>query len=228
VFWLVIGSGIGTSFKPSNAEAQNYLEYFFPGTVVLVLLFAAIFSTISIIEDRREGFLQSVLAAPVARASVVLGKVLGGATVAFVQGAVLIAFAPFLGIKLGLGTLVLLLIVLFLVAFALTALGFVIAWHMESTQGFHAIMNLFLIPMWLLSGALFPSSGASVWVRAAMAINPLEYGVAAVRRLLYRDTTRVLDGPSLATAVSITIVFALVLYGLASLSARRTRAGGGP
>jgi ABC-2 type transport system permease protein len=89
-------------------------------------------------------------------------------------------------------------------------------------------MNLFLIPMWLLSGALFPASGASVWVRAAMAINPLEYGVVAVRRLLYRDSSRALEGPSLTTAVCITIVFALALYATASLSARRTRAGGGP
>ncbi|MFO0980579.1 MAG: ABC transporter permease [Planctomycetota bacterium] len=227
VFWVVIGSGFGRSFRPpAAAEGVGYLEYFFPGTVVLVLLFAAIFSTISIIEDRSQGFLQSVLAAPITRASLVLGKVLGGATVAFVQGLLLLLLAPLLSIHLSVPSVAGLTLILFTLAFALTSLGFLIAWHMESTQGFHAIMNLFLIPMWLLSGALFPASGAAGWIRAAMAINPLSYGLAAVRQLI--DPAAGNGGPSFAVAVSISLGFAVVLYAAAALSARRTRAGGGP
>src|SRR3954454_10281644 len=101
VFWLLIGAGMGKSFRAEGtvgAESGGYMQYFFPGTILMVLLFTAIFSTISIIEDRREGFLQSVLVAPIPRMAIVLGKILGGTALAFGQGIIFLAFAPFLGI----------------------------------------------------------------------------------------------------------------------------------
>ena len=158
-------------------------EYFFPGTVVLILLFTSIFSTISIIEDRKEGFLQSVLVAPIPRSAFVLGKLLGGTTLAVMQGVLFMLLAPlvhipFYAIPAALGMLA-------LVAFGLTALGYIIAWKMDSTQGFHAIMNLVLIPMWLLSGSVFPASGAPGWLRWVILVNPLTYGLAAVRSSIY-------------------------------------------
>src|SRR5690349_1887016 len=95
VFWLLIGAGMGKSFHFQGLpRGASYLQYFFPGTVLMILLFTAIFSTISIIEDRREGFLQSVLVAPVPRMAIVLGKVLGGTVLAFVQGVIFLAIAP--------------------------------------------------------------------------------------------------------------------------------------
>src|ERR1051325_1565724 len=164
VFWLLIGSGmsgVGASFKPfAGHEGMTAIEYLYPGTMALILLFTAIFSTISIIEDRREGFLQSVLVAPIPRMSIVLGKILGGAVLAVSQGLLFLVLAPTVHIWPKPLSLVVVVIVMFLVAFGLTGLGVCIAWKMDSTQGFHAIMNLFLIPMWLLSGALFPASGA--------------------------------------------------------------------
>src|SRR4051812_10453138 len=141
VFWLLIGAGMGHSFKGGASGEQNYMEYFFPGTIVMILLFTAIFSTISIIEDRREGFLQSVLVAPVSRMSIVLGKALGGTVLATLQGLLFLLLAPTIGIKLSLGSTLLALAIMLLLSFALTALGICIAWRMSSTAGFHAIMN---------------------------------------------------------------------------------------
>ncbi|MGA7295289.1 MAG: ABC transporter permease, partial [Terriglobales bacterium] len=162
LFWIVIGSGFGTSFRSGHAAGQqHYLDYFYPGVLVMIVLFTAIFTMMSVIEDRNEGFLLSVLVAPVPRAAIVLGKVLGGTTLAAAQGLIFLIFAPFVGIHMTLASFGLIVLTVFLVSFALTALGFAIAWPMDSTQAFHAIINLFLIPLWLLSGALFPLSGAS-------------------------------------------------------------------
>ena len=181
VFWLLIGTGLGSSFQEPGGGA-SYAEYFFPGTLVLILLFTAIFSTISIIDDRREGFLQSVLVAPVSRVSIVAGKVGGGATLAVLQGGVFLLLAPLAGISLeGPIQIILVLSVMILISIALTSIGFCIAWRMDSTQGFHAIMNLILIPIWMLSGALFPVSGAHAAVQVVMRVNPLFYCVQALR-----------------------------------------------
>src|SRR5580692_11606316 len=162
LFWIVIGSGFGTSFRSGQGQGageQHYLNYFYPGVLVMIVLFTAIFTMMSVIEDRNEGFLLSVLVAPVPRAAIVLGKVLGGTTLATAQGLIFLLFAPLVGVHMTLGSFGLIALTVFLVSFALTALGFAIAWPMDSTQSFHAIINLFLIPLWLLSGALFPLSG---------------------------------------------------------------------
>src|SRR2546429_1929332 len=186
VFWLVIGSGFGTSFRSGDsAGQQHYLDYFYPGALIMIVLFTSIFTMMLVIEDRREGFLLSVLVAPVPRSAVVLGKVMGGTTLSAIQGMIFLIFAPLVGVHLSLGYVLLVIVTIFLVSFALTALGFAIAWPMDSTQAFHAIINLFLIPLWLLSGAMFPISGASLWLRVLMRINPLTYGVEALRQLLY-------------------------------------------
>ncbi|MCK6455258.1 MAG: ABC transporter permease [Phycisphaerae bacterium] len=186
VFWLLLGSGLGRSFQAAGGPASHgYLEYFFPGTLVMILLFSAIFSTISVIEDRREGFLQGVLVAPVPRAAIVLGNVLGGTTLAVGQAGILLLFAPLVGFEWSFGRFFASIGVLVLCGLGLTSLGFAVAWRLTSTQGFHAIMNLVLVPMWMLSGAVFPPTGAPGWLRWVMAANPLSYGVVAVRRCLY-------------------------------------------
>lgn len=209
LFWILLGSGFSSSFRPSGAApGMNYAEYFYPGTIVMIVLFTAIFSTISVIEDRKEGFLQAVLVAPVSRATIALGKILGGTTLALGQALLVLLAAPLLGISLGPADLVLVVAILFAIAFGLTALGFLIAWKMESTQGFHAIMNLLLMPMWFLSGAFFPSTGAPAWLRVLMAVNPLTYGLAALRRALYPAAANVgADVPAFALSVAVTVAF---------------------
>jgi ABC-2 type transport system permease protein len=222
VFWLLLGFGLGKSFKTPNApDGHGYLEYFYAGTLVMILLFTAIFSTISVIEDRREGFLQAVLVAPVGRFAIVLGKILGGTALAFVQGLVFLVLAPLMGLHLSAVSFAWLVVVMFLVSFALTGLGFVIAWQMSSTQGFHAIMNLFLIPLWLLSGAVFPATGAPVWLSWVMKVNPLSYGVTALREGLYWE----LPHPDAGTALIVTVVFAAAMFTLSLAAAQRTTRG---
>src|SRR6202020_318835 len=162
VFLLVIGSGFGTSFRSGGGPGQqHYLDYFYPGALIMIVLFTSIFTMMSVIEDRKEGFLLSVLVAPVPRSAIVLGKVMGGTTLSAIQGMIFLVLAPLAGVHLSLLQVLMVGIVVFLVSFALTALGFAIAWTMDSTQAFHGIINLFLIPLWLLSGALFPMAGAS-------------------------------------------------------------------
>lgn len=219
VFWAVIGSGFGTSFQSGAAGGgQHFLEYFYPGALIMIVLFTSIFTMMSVIEDRKEGFLLSVLVAPVSRSAIVLGKVLGGTTLATVQGLIFLVFAPLVGIHLGLGSFLLVALTVFLVSFALTALGFAIAWPMDSTQAFHAIINLFLIPLWLVSGALFPLSGASGWLRVLMELNPLTYGVEALRDLLYQASTRDF---SLSASMATLVLFSLFMFALAFLMVNR-------
>ena len=184
----------------------------------MIVLFTSIFTMMSVIEDRKEGFLLSVMVAPVSRSAIVLGKVLGGTTLSTIQGLIFLVFAPLVGVHIGFGSFLLVALTVFLVSFALTALGFAIAWPMDSNQAFHAIINLFLIPMWMLSGALFPLSHASEWLRVLMRINPLTYGVEALRDLLYPASKGEFSLPaSMATLV----LFSLFMFGLAFLMVNR-------
>src|SRR6202050_312543 len=219
LFWLVIGSGFGTSFRSGNAPGQqNYLDYFYPGALIMIVLFTSIFAMMSLIEDRKEGFLLSVMVAPVPRSAIVLGKVLGRTTLAAIQGLIFLAFAPFVGVHMGVIDFLLVVFVVFLVSFALTSLGFAIAWPMDSTQAFHAIINLFLIPLWLLSGALFPLAGASGWLALVMRANPLTYGVEALRGLLFPASPTLTSLPVSMTALGL---FAAAMFGLSFFMVNR-------
>ncbi len=229
IFWVLFGAGLGPSFRLQSAPSEvSYREYFFPGTLVLILLFTAIFATISIIEDRREGFLQSVLVAPLPRWSMVLGKMVGGTLIALVGAAVFLLLGFTLDIPLGFISIVATLVHLLVVGFALTALGFSIAWRMDSTQGFHAIMSVFLLPMWLLSGAFFPPGDN--WLGWIIRANPLTYAVAGLRRLLYLEAPESIRAAALPdglpggwTCAIVTILFTVGMFWLAwRVSAHRT------
>lgn len=228
VFWLLIGSGLGRSFQPPGSTVPiSYLEYFFPGTLVMILLFTAIFSTISVIEDRREGFLQAVLVSPAPRWSIVMGKIMGGTTLAWMQGLLFCLLAPLSGIDLTLGRFAELVGIIFIISFGMTGLGFLVAWPMDSTQGFHAIMNLFLIPLWMLSGALFPAAGAPSIIRWIMLANPVTYAVSAVRSVFYDDMAAVAGGglPGGAVSLVVSVLFALAMFAACVLLANRPDPG---
>jgi len=215
VFWLLFSEGL--------RGADLGYAHFFPGTLVMILLFTAIFATISIIEDRREGFLQSVLVAPLPRWSMVLGKILGGTSLAMLQGGLFLALGWFtLKLHPGLWNWLGVIGLMVLLAFALTSLGFVLAWRMESTQGFHAVMSVLLLPMWLLSGAFFPAT--SGWLGWIVRLNPLTYGVAGIRRHLELQTSDALAAlPGLGWCWTITILFAGLTFAAAWwVSAGRT------
>src|SRR5277367_3295041 len=209
LFWFVLGSGFAHSFRSGGAGSQQYLGYFFPGAVVMIVLFTAIFSMMSLIQDRNEGFLLSVLAAPVSRSAIVFGKVLGGATLAAIQGIVFLIFTPLIGVHPNLQAIAISVITILMISFELTALGFAIAWPMDSPQAFHAIVNLILLPLWMLSGALFPASGASGWLRTLMQLNPLTYGVDALRIALFPAQHTEF---SLTTNLAVTIGFCALTF----------------
>jgi len=223
LFWLVIGSGFGSSMRTGAGSGQHYLEYFFPGALIMIVLFTSIFTMMSVIEDRREGFLLSVLVSPASRSAIVLGKVLGGAILATLQGLIFLAFSPLIGVRMDLLQICTAVLAIFLVAFSLTALGFTIAWRLDSTQAFHAIINLFLIPLWLVSGALFPLSGASGWIRAIMLANPLTYGVEALRAALFSSGAGTSTGLSVTLSLGILSAFALVVFAAAFAIASKRR-----
>ncbi|SVA10927.1 uncharacterized protein METZ01_LOCUS63781 [marine metagenome] len=224
VFWLLLGSGLGSSFRVNADASVNYLQYFFPGTLALIVLFTAIFSTISVIEDRREGFLQGVLVAPVPRATIVVGKLLSGTTLAVLQAMLFLLLAPATGIDLRADLILPLVVALLTLAFALTGLGFLVAWQLDSTQGFHAVMNLVLVPMWLLSGAVFPAEGAAWWIRAIMWANPMTYGVTALRVVLTGGTSVTGGGlPSFATSLIVVLVFGCASAAIGILFVRSKR-----
>ena len=217
LFWALFGAGFHRGFQMGAEADSSYLRYMFPGTVVLVVLFTAIFSTFSIIEDRNAGFLQAVLAAPVTRSGIVLGKVGGGAAIAVFQGLLFLALAPIAGIDLTVMGVAASAAALLLVAASLTALGVALAWPMESVQGFHAVMMLFLMPMWLLSGAFFTFTGAAGWLAAVMRANPLSYGVALLHHTLGTGEAARAGLPGPMTSLGVTAGFAVLTF-LAALA----------
>ncbi len=224
LFWILLGGGFSASFRPPGTPAElGAMAYFYPGIIGLVLLFTAIFSTIAVVEDRKSGFLQGVLVAPISRGGIVLGQALGGTTLAVLQGVLFLALAPLVGIRLTPLSAAATVGVIAAIAFALTSLGLVIAWRMESTQGFHAIMNLILMPIWLLSGAFFPAAGAATWLGWIMGLNPLTYGMAALRRCLYLGAPAAVGPvPALVPSLVITAVFCVATFAGATAVARRS------
>ncbi|MDH4121287.1 MAG: ABC transporter permease [Deltaproteobacteria bacterium] len=210
LFLVFFGSGFGSSVRPGGQDSMAYTHFFFPGVLLMVVLFTAVFSSISIIEDRNQGFLQGVLVAPVSRWAIVLGKVLGSASLGLFQGLLLLLLAPLMGLWPDVASLPLAILVLFLCATLLSGIGFFFAWQMDSVQGFHAVMNLVLMPLWLLSGAIFPVSGASGWMQVVMKSNPLSYGLSALRATLFPEQAAAALGES-SLEISLIVLSATTL-----------------
>jgi ABC-2 type transport system permease protein len=183
VLWLfVLGTGLRPSFH--GAGGLTYIQFIFPGIVAMTLVFTSIQSAISIIWDREFGFLKEVLVAPVSRTSVAVGKALSGATLSLIQGGITLLFAPLAGVKLSLFVALALLPVMFVISFALTSIGILIAVRMTSFEGFGTISNFLIMPMYFMSGAMFPPTGLPTWLTVLIRINPLTYGVDALRTAL--------------------------------------------
>jgi daunorubicin resistance ABC transporter membrane protein len=212
IFWLVIGSGMAGSFRMPGAEGVGYVQYFYPGIVMLVVLFTSIFTTMSVIEDRHKGFLQAVLVAPASRAALVLGKTLGGVAIALMQAAIFLALAPLAGFDVRAIEWPQLALLLVLIGVGLSSMGFAIAWWLDSTQGYHVVMSVLLIPLWILSGAMFPMTSGPKWIVLLGRANPLAYAVAGVRRALYGGVAPGTGGvpTTAALELGVTAAFAVV------------------
>lgn len=210
IAWFVIGSGMGATFS------GGFLPFYFPGSLALIVLLTATLSTASIVEDRHEGFLQGVLASPAPRVAIVLGKALGTTTLAVLNGVLFLMLIPWSGLTPGLANLLAAVACVALLGLALSSLGILIAWPLESTQGFHAIMVIVLVPMWLLSGAVFPATGAPPWVQVLMRFNPLTPAVEILRALLTETPVT-----NVASRAGYVALFALVTSTIATLLVSR-------
>jgi ABC-2 type transport system permease protein len=183
LFLLALGYGMGSVYQ--KAGQGDYINFLAPGIIGMSIIFTAIFSGIEIIWDRQFGFLKEVMVAPMPRLQIMIGRTIGGATVAFLQGVLVLVISSFVGFHpQSWGGVILALPVMFLVAVLFTALGIAIASPLNDMQGFQLIMNFLVMPLFFLSGALFPLEDAPEVLSAIAALDPLTYGVDAFRALL--------------------------------------------
>lgn len=210
VFWLVVGSGYSDFGR------------FLPGALVLTVMFSAIFSAMSLIEDRREGFLLCVLASPAPRLSIVLGKVAGGAVIAAAQSLLFLLLATLGGSLYPAAQFPLLVALFLLIAVAFTAAGFLIAWMLSSSQAFHAVVNLIFVPLWMVSGAIFPLDEAAAGMQWIMRLNPVTYAHEAIRLGLGLPASRDLPISAGFALAVVTLSAALLVAGASWLIHRPT------
>ncbi|HOM95972.1 MAG: ABC transporter permease [Candidatus Methanofastidiosa archaeon] len=179
IWLLLIGTGFGATF--GKVGDLQYIQFMFPGILVMTLLFSSMFSAISIIWDREFGFLKEMLVAPIRRTSIAIGKAIGGASRSTIQGIIILVFSPLIGINITIQKFFLIVPLMFFIAFTISGIGIIIAARMESFEGFNLIVNFVIMPMFLLSGAIFPISNLPQWLSMIVSINPLSYGVDIMR-----------------------------------------------
>ncbi len=202
--WLfVMGKGLGSSFR--GPMGVDYVRFMFPGVVGMTVLFTSVFSSVSIVWDREFGFLKEILVAPVSRTAIVIGKALSSSTVAMIQGALVMLFGPLVGVRMDVGTVVQTLALMFLLSFALSSTGILFAARLESMQSFQLLMQFIVMPMYFLSGAIFPLTGLPAWLKGLARINPLAYGVDAIKN-------RIIGIHEFPLAVDITVIAVMALF----------------
>ena len=179
-FLVILGFGLKSIAIPGMGD--NYLGFVFPGIIAMTVLFTSIFSGIQVIWDKQFGFLKETLVAPVSRTSIMIGQTLGGATTALIQGALILILGLIItGIQISFLGILIALAFMILIGLSLTAVGITIASRMEDMQGFQLIMNFLIMPLFLLSGALFPLSSAPKFLQILTYIDPVTYGVEGIR-----------------------------------------------
>jgi ABC-2 type transport system permease protein len=225
LFWGLIGSGMAGAFALEGANGLSYLEYFFPGVLAMVVLFTAVFATMSVIEDRQQGFLQQVMVVPGSRVALVLGKTAGVTTMALIQAGLCLLAAPLAGLSLAEVAWPALLASLLLGCIALTAINFALAWLVDSSAGYHGILSVVLLPLWIVSGAMFPAASGLAWLGPVMRVNPMTYLVDGTRHALYGGQAPI-SHASLGVSLSVLAGCALVFVALAVAVVHRRSEGG--
>ncbi len=236
LFLVVFGAGLSSSLGGGlfgSRGGLSYIQFMFPGIIGMSILFTAIFGAMSIVWDREFGFLKEVLVAPIDRWAVAIGKALGGTTQAMIQGLILLVLAPFVGVKLSLLTVVTVIPLAFVLAFGLSAFGVMLASMMKSLQGFQVVMNFLMMPMFFLSGALFPLANLPTWMTVITRVDPASYGIDPLRRVILSDSglpSAVIDRLGLTIngqvlpiplEAGIMLAFGVVLLGIAVVMFQR-------
>ncbi len=214
LLWLVVfGTGIGAALRGGfQIAGVSYQQLIFPGIVAQTLLFTSMFMGISVIWDRDFGFLKEILVAPISRLSLFIGKMLGDSTDAIIQGIIVFAIAILLGINFSLTAFLACLPVMFLITIGLVSVGLVIASFIGSLESFGAIQSFINLPLFFLSGALFPVVGSNIeWLEIAARLNPLTYGVDALKIIILGSAYSSLQIQSLPVDIAIVGIFDLVM-----------------
>lgn len=214
LLWIFLASGFVDSVRSETVGGTSYAAFLLPGMISLTAVFAAILSSIAVIEDRHAGWLQAALVSPAPRWSLAIGQVLGGATIAFAQAAILLLAIPLLDLAPNVLAIVASLVGVFATSMAMASLGIIFAWRVESSAAFHAVMNLVFMPLWLLSGAFMPADGGATWFTTIVKLNPLHWCTEAIRQPL--------TGGAWLVPMLIACAFALFTAGLAVLDVSRS------
>jgi ABC-2 type transport system permease protein len=220
ILWLVIfGTGLGMSI--GRATGVNYTQFIFPGIIAQTLLFTAMFMGISVIWDKQFGFMKEILVAPVSRLSIFIGKMLGVGTSAIVQGIIVLVLGFLIGIPLTVPMIAEALPMMILIAIGLVCIGLVIASILNSLENFGAIVTFVNMPMFFLSGSLFPVATLPSWLKWVFYINPLTYDVDAMRRITMGSTWKTIF--PFWQVVLIIVVFDVVMIAIGSYLFARTK-----
>ena len=237
LFLIVFGSGLSSSLGGASAFGTkgglSYIQFMDPGIIGMAILVTAIFGAMSIVWDREFGFLKEVLVAPIDRSAVAIGKALGSTTQAMIQGLILLILAPLVGVKLSVAVVLLMIPLAAVLAFGLSSFGVALASTMKSLQGFQVVMNFLMMPMFFLSGALFPLNNLPGWMTVLTRLDPASYGIDPLRRVVLSGSG--LSGPvidrlgltingnvlPIALEAGITLAFGVVMLGIAVVNFQR-------
>jgi len=182
IFLIIFGAGFGRLIG-QMMPGVDYIQFMYPGILAMTVLMTSVMSGVSIVWDREFGFLKEVLVSPLSRSGVLVGKAVGAATIAIIQGAIMLVLAPIVNVPINLGTVLALLPLLLILSLALSGLGLLIGARMRSQQGFQIVMQLVIFPMMFLSGIFFPVSGVATWLEVLSKLNPVTYGIDAIRQV---------------------------------------------
>ena len=229
LYLVVFGSGLSAALGGGFGAAGglSYTQFIYPGVISVSVLFSAIFGGMSIVWDREFGFMKELLVAPIDRTAVAIGKTLGSATQSLAQGLILLILAPLVGVTFSPLGLVELLGLLAVLAFGLSAFGVAIASFMRSMQGFQVVMNFLMMPMFFLSGALFPLVGLPAWMLVLTRLDPASYGIDPIRRTVLgpaaeRTAMTIADQVvPIAVEVAVVIAFGLLMLVIAARAFQR-------
>jgi ABC-2 type transport system permease protein len=220
VIWLfLVGGGMSRLVTPG--EGVSYIQFIFPGILGMTILFSSIFSSISIIWDKEFGLMKEILVAPVSRLSIVIGKALSGTIVSSIQSAIILMLFPLLGIKMGALSILYVIAIAFLLSFTISSLGIIIATFYDSFESFSAIMNFIVMPMFFLSGAMYPVNKLPEILKHISQINPLTYGIDALKHAMFEKSSMV--DFSLLTDLLVLSVLSVIFVTVASLIFERKK-----
>ncbi|WP_174613699.1 ABC transporter permease [Virgibacillus ihumii] len=197
MFLILFGSGMSGAMQAMLGGGSNsgplanfdFVEFMFPGIIGMVVFNTAIFSALSVVQDKEFGYMREILVSPMSRVSIAIGKVLGGTTVAVIQGLMMLIFVPFIGVSISLAMILQLIPIMFLVGFTISAIGLLIASSLKTSQGFQMVIQILLFPMLFLSGAMFPLNGLPLWMDIIVKINPLTYSVDMFKEIVLQPET---------------------------------------